>query len=106
MLCLKPSFRIVFLAFSLAAGGCSTSTDRLSAVHAGMTKEQVVSVLGKPYGSELRNGVEILIYDLATDRVRAAMYGGMLRSLNLSKQFYRFEFVEDHLQAYYTIEKP
>ena len=96
----------IFLAFALAAGGCSTLTDRLNTVHAGMTKQQVVSVLGKPYGNELRDGVEILIYDLAFDRVRAAMYGGRPRSLNLGKQFYRFEFVGDHLRSYYTIEKP
>jgi len=49
--------------------------------------------------------MEILIYDLATDQIRAAMYSGMLRSLNLSKQFYRFEFVDDRLKSYYAIEK-
>ena len=107
---LKLSFQTVCLALALVVGGgCSTSatsTDRLTAVHAGMTKQQVMSILGKPYGSELRDGVDILIYDLATDRARAAMYGGMLRSLNLGKQFYRFEFVGDHLRSYYTIEKP
>ena len=96
----------IFIALALAAGGCATSTDRLNAVHAGMTKQQVVGVLGKPYGNELRDGAEILIYDLAFDRVREAMYGGMLRSLNLGKQFYRFEFVGDHLRSYYAIEKP
>ena len=98
--------KTIFLALALAACGCSPSTDRLNAVHAGMTKQQVVSVLGKPYGNELRDGVEILIYDLAFDRARVAMYGGMLRPLNLGKQFYRFEFVGDHLRSYYTIEKP
>jgi hypothetical protein len=34
------------------------------------------------------------------------MYSGMLRSLNLSKQFYRFDFVNNRLKSYYAIEKP
>jgi hypothetical protein len=86
--------------------GCTTPVTSLEKMQAGMTKEEVIRTLGKPYGKELRDGTEILIYDLATDQVRAAMYSGMLRSLNLSKQFYRFEFVDDHLKSYYAIEKP
>jgi hypothetical protein len=86
--------------------GCTTPVTSLEQVQAGMTKEEVIGILGQPYGRELRDGIEILIYDLATDQVRAAMYSGMLRSLNLSKQFYRFEFVGDRLKSYYAIEKP
>jgi hypothetical protein len=45
-------------------------------------------------------------FDLSPPDLRAATYSGMLRSLNLSKEFYRFEFVDDHLKSYYAIEKP
>jgi hypothetical protein len=94
-----PFARVIFT-------GCTTPATNLEKVQAGMTKEEVIRTLGKPYGRELRDGTEILIYDLATDQARAAMYSGMLRSLNLSKQFYRFEFVDDRLKSYYAIEKP
>jgi hypothetical protein len=40
----------------------------------------MVSLLGKLYGGKLRDGVESLIYGMATDRTRAAMSeGGMLQ---------------------------
>jgi hypothetical protein len=32
------------------------------------------------------------VVDLVTDQIRPAMYSGMLRPPNLSKEFYRFEF--------------
>jgi hypothetical protein len=102
-------FRAVVPFLVFAAGflaGCTTPVTSLDTIHAGMTKEEVIQILGRPYGRELRDGVEVLIYDLATDQVRAAMYSGMLRSLNLSKQFYRFDFIDDRLRSYYMIEKP
>jgi hypothetical protein len=98
-------FRVLPFAVVILTG-CTTPVASLKKVHAGMTKEEVIRTLGEPYGRELRNGIEILIYDLATDQVRAAIYSGMLRSLNLSMQFYRFEFVDDRLKSYYAIEKP
>jgi hypothetical protein len=99
-------FHVLPLAVLIIFTGCTTPVFSLETVHAGMTQEEVIRALGKPYGRELRDGVEILIYDLATDQVRAAMYSGILRSLNLSKQFYRFDFVNNRLKSYYAIEKP
>ena len=48
--------------------GCTTPVASLEKVHAGMTKEEIIRILGEPYGRELRNGIEILIYYLATIR--------------------------------------
>ncbi|MFY9989200.1 MAG: hypothetical protein WAK31_30880 [Chthoniobacterales bacterium] len=106
---MKTLLRLPFLALPFALvilTGCATPVTSLGTVHAGMSEDEVISILGEPYGRELHDGAEILIYDLATDQVRAAMYSGMLRSLNLSKQFYRFEFVDGRLKSYYMIEKP
>jgi hypothetical protein len=102
---LSLSFLSLLFALTILTG-CATPVTSLEAVHAGMTEDEVIRILGDPYGKELHDGTEFLIYDLATDQVRAAMYSGALRSLNLSKQFYRFEFVDGRLKSYNMIEKP
>jgi hypothetical protein len=45
------------------------------------------------------------VVDLVTDQIRAAMYSGVLRPLNLSKQFYRFEFCKMTASSHITRSK-
>jgi hypothetical protein len=58
--------------------GCTTPVTNLEMIHSGMTKEEVVRTLGNRMEGNFAMGIEILIFDLATDQVRAAMYSGKL----------------------------
>jgi hypothetical protein len=62
--------KIKFLTFLLLAaaflGGCATA-DRLNSIHIGMTKDQVVGLLGKPDSTSAQANIEYLTYYLSTE---------------------------------------
>lgn len=51
---------LVLACFTLAA--CAMSPQKFNNVSVGMNKAQVVKVLGSPYSSKARSGVEVLAY--------------------------------------------
>lgn len=44
--------------------GCATAANKMNSVHIGMTKQEVVSVLGPPASTSAKEGVEYLNYNL------------------------------------------
>lgn len=58
--------RILLLAAVFALAGCVTSADKLSLISLGMTRTQVVEILGKPASVSARgDGSELLRYQLS-----------------------------------------
>lgn len=47
--------------------GCSTTADKLNDVRIGMTKDQVIALLGKPDSMSAQANIEYLTYYLSTD---------------------------------------
>ena len=44
--------------------GCATTANKMNSVHIGMTKQEVISVLGPPTSTSAKEGVEYLNYNL------------------------------------------
>ncbi|NBN86779.1 hypothetical protein [Proteus sp. G2300] len=53
--------RILFLIIIIALSGCVTG-DKISSIHSGMSKDNVISIMGNPDGNASSNDYEILIY--------------------------------------------
>lgn len=60
----KNTTKIALLTFLLTAA-CGTSAQRLTEVSMGMTRQDVVSVLGSPESVQAANGQEVLVYTLS-----------------------------------------
>jgi hypothetical protein len=59
--------------------GCAGSAKKLNHVNLGMTKEEVVEVLGKPNHSSARENIEFLNYKLTSNSIFADEYFVRLR---------------------------
>jgi outer membrane protein assembly factor BamE (lipoprotein component of BamABCDE complex) len=57
--------KYVMLMMLLFVVGCGTSAQRLNQVSVGMTKQDVVRVLGNPESVSAANGQEVLVYTLS-----------------------------------------
>lgn len=51
--------------FLVLLSGCGTSAKKLNEVSTGMTKSEVIQILGSPESVRAKNGQEILIYTLS-----------------------------------------
>jgi hypothetical protein len=49
--------------------GCAASAKKLNHLQVGMTKQEIIQVLGTPKSIELRDGIETLHYTLSEDRL-------------------------------------
>lgn len=58
---------VLGLAWLIVLNGCVSSASRLDRVQDGMTKDQVLALLGAPDGARLRGNVEYLTYYLTAD---------------------------------------
>ena len=54
--------------------GCATSSKRLNNLHVGMTKAEVIEILGEPSYTSAVEDVEILTYKLRTDTLFSKVY--------------------------------
>jgi hypothetical protein len=61
----KNMKRILIILVSALLSGCVTSSKKLSQVENGMTKAEVVKLLGDPKSVSLRDGSEFLRYQLS-----------------------------------------
>lgn len=59
--------------------GCS-SAQGLNAIHVGMTRQEVINVLGAPTSSSAQGGVEIMRYNLYTEGFSAPSVSEPLRA--------------------------
>jgi hypothetical protein len=55
---------MLFLAIAVILTGCSTPSKNLNKLSVGMTKAEVIQVLGEPESTRASSGVEFLIYSL------------------------------------------
>ena len=62
-----------FLFFAILLTGCYTA-EKLNSIHIGMTKDQVIGILGQPDSTSAQANIEYLTYYLSIDTGR--MYGG------------------------------
>jgi hypothetical protein len=59
--------RFVLLLMALSLGACAAPRSQTNNLQSGMSKAQVVSILGEPDSSRLRNGDDCLMYSLWRD---------------------------------------
>jgi outer membrane protein assembly factor BamE (lipoprotein component of BamABCDE complex) len=85
--------------FAIFWTGCAVSASRLTEIHAGMSREQVAAILGKPFAAESKDGVESLYFNLG--RFREAAFGGIMRPLNIGKKHFRVDLVDGKVLNYY-----
>lgn len=67
---MKTTFAAIAAALLLLLTGCISSAVKLAGVQNGMTKNQVIELLGKPDSTSLRGNVEYLTYYLAEETSR------------------------------------
>ena len=60
-------YRVILLLMGLALGACAAPRSQTNSLQSGMSKAQVVSILGEPDSSRLRNGDDCLMYSLWRD---------------------------------------
>lgn len=56
---------MILVALAVGFAGCIASSQKLNAVSLGMTKAEVLSVMGEPASTRAHGRTEILIYNLA-----------------------------------------
>jgi outer membrane protein assembly factor BamE (lipoprotein component of BamABCDE complex) len=71
---LKKTTVIVALSVSLLIVGCASSAKKLNDISVGMSKADVVNVLGSPETVRAQYGTELLIYNLSNWRSSDAWY--------------------------------
>lgn len=91
---------VAMLLLAVALAGCVTSSKKLAEVEIGMSKAQVLAILGEPKSVSARDGAEILHYQLSGDRApplnpNAAKYS----------QGYAVELVGNKVTAYGRAEE-
>jgi hypothetical protein len=59
--------RVILLLMALSLGACAAPRSQTNSLQSGMSKAQVVSILGEPDSSRLRNGDDCLMYSLWRD---------------------------------------
>ena len=58
--------RLMAILFALAISGCATPTaKKMNALSLGMTKAEVIQVMGEPASTSAAGGREILVYNLS-----------------------------------------
>ena len=61
---MKTQTVIVALASAVLLAGCAGTENRVNEISLGMSKAQVIQVLGQPKSTRASAGVEYLVYDL------------------------------------------
>ena len=64
---MKTTVLVLGLALLMVLAGCVSSAKKMERVQDGMTKDQVLALLGTPDGGRLRGDVEYLTYYLTAD---------------------------------------
>ncbi len=85
--------------------GCATSAKHLNELSLGMTKQQVIQILGDPDRTEAEGQEERLYYWLSESRVTEAMFGGLMRGLNLGKGQYRVTLTDGRVTSYKKVAR-
>ncbi len=62
---MKSFSKFLMLMMFVFVVGCGTSAQRLNQVSVGMTKQDVVRILGTPESASAANGQEVLVYTLS-----------------------------------------
>lgn len=81
------------LLVAVVIAGCATSSGRLNRIAPGMTRDEVVSVLGKPHGVAAQGDVEYLSYNLLNKGVgdmkefAVKIVGGRVQSFGQRSDF-------------------
>lgn len=63
-----------FLFFAILLTGCGYTAEQLNSIRIGMTKDQVIGILGQPDSTSAQANIEYLTYYLTTDNGR--VYAG------------------------------
>lgn len=56
--------KLAILLFAVGLGGCVGTTQKINSLYLGMSKAEVVNVMGKPVSTRATSGIEYIIYDL------------------------------------------
>jgi hypothetical protein len=64
MIRISHGLGITVLALGLAVAGCATSSSKLNRLSLGMSRDEVVKVLGKPHSVAAQGDTEVLGYNL------------------------------------------
>ena len=75
--------------------GCAASAKKLNQLQVGMTKQEIIQVLGTPQSIELRDGIETLHYTLSEDRLAEGLFIGVMRPLKIGVGNYRVILVDN-----------
>lgn len=84
---------------------CATSASRTNELSPGMTKAQVVEILGEPDRTDAAEGEERLYYWLSESRTLEAAFGGLMRGLNIGKGHYLVTLRDGHVVSYRKVPR-
>jgi outer membrane protein assembly factor BamE (lipoprotein component of BamABCDE complex) len=59
--------RTLLVCLAALVAGCTTSSETMAELSVGMTKSEVIKLMGKPDSVSAQNGVEYLTYTLRTE---------------------------------------
>jgi hypothetical protein len=90
---------VILLALCLCMYGCATPASSINAVHIGMSKTEVIAVMGKPSSVTADGTAEYLNYSLAENGVDGAYF-------TQSKTPYEVKLVNGKVVSYGRAGKP
>jgi outer membrane protein assembly factor BamE (lipoprotein component of BamABCDE complex) len=93
------------MAIAAVLVSCATSVKRLNKVQLGMSRAQVEEILGEPHRVEAEAREQRLYYWLSESRVTEAMFGGLMRGLNLGKGKYLVTLVDDRCTSFKKVSR-
>jgi hypothetical protein len=79
-----------FLFLALLLTGCNYTAEKLNSIRIGMTKDEVMSILGRPDTTSAQANIEYLTYYLSTDNGRPYV----------SEQPYSVRFVDGKVESF------
>lgn len=71
---MHKSIKIAVFAFAVLLAGCVSTTNKTNAISLGMSKAEVIEIMGNPQSTRAAEGIEYMVYDLklATNAGRCA----------------------------------
>ncbi|SRR6266498_5939354 len=88
--------RIFILLIVLVLTSCATSAKRLNSLSVGMSKAEVLRIMGAPESTRATSGTEILVYTL---KERTALPGEAIGPFGINEKYF-VKLVDGKVQSY------
>jgi outer membrane protein assembly factor BamE (lipoprotein component of BamABCDE complex) len=80
--------------------GCATSAKKLTGVQPGMSRQEVLHILGAPRSLAVHDDTTVLYYTLSEDRITEGMFIGVMRPAHIGVGNYKVTLLNDKVSSF------